>query len=153
MAGVAAQTCPSPRSRSPGKVQAATLGGVGVVPARKRRAPVSTESRANPLRDSRDKRLPRIAGPCGVVVSGVTDAGDLRPGQPRAIAARVSVGRFARRDWADENFAELVHDAIREHARTPFREEVWARLAEGIRFVPGSFDDRRGLRRPRVHRR
>ena len=48
---------------------------------------------------------------------------------------------FARRDWADENFAELVHDAVREHARTPFREEVWARLSERIRFVPGSFDD------------
>ncbi|MDT7712169.1 MAG: glucose-6-phosphate 1-dehydrogenase, partial [Pseudonocardiales bacterium] len=43
--------------------------------------------------------------------------------------------------WADENFAELVRDAVREHARTPFREEVWARLSEGIRFVPGSFDD------------
>ena len=30
---------------------------------------------------------------------------------------------------------------MREHARTPFREEVWRRLAEGIRFVPGTFDD------------
>ncbi|HEX3650332.1 MAG TPA: glucose-6-phosphate dehydrogenase, partial [Pseudonocardiaceae bacterium] len=29
----------------------------------------------NPLRDERDKRLPRIAGPCGVVIFGVT--GDL----------------------------------------------------------------------------
>ena len=29
----------------------------------------------NPLRDPRDKRLPRIAGPCGLVLFGVT--GDL----------------------------------------------------------------------------
>ncbi|MDT5045129.1 MAG: glucose-6-phosphate 1-dehydrogenase, partial [Mycobacterium sp.] len=29
----------------------------------------------NPLRDKRDKRLPRIAGPCAVVIFGVT--GDL----------------------------------------------------------------------------
>lgn len=29
----------------------------------------------NPLRDKRDKRLPRIAGPCGMVIFGVT--GDL----------------------------------------------------------------------------
>ncbi len=29
----------------------------------------------NPLRDKRDKRMPRIAGPCGVVIFGVT--GDL----------------------------------------------------------------------------
>ena len=26
-------------------------------------------------------------------------------------------------------------------ARTEFREEVWKRLADSIRFVPGSFDD------------
>ena len=31
--------------------------------------------RINPLVDPRDKRLPRIAGPCGVVIFGVT--GDL----------------------------------------------------------------------------
>ena len=48
---------------------------------------------------------------------------------------------FARRDWADQDFGEVVHDAVREHARTPFREAVWERLAEGIRFVQGTFDD------------
>ena len=30
---------------------------------------------------------------------------------------------------------------MRKRARTPFREEVWRSLAEGIRFVPGTFDD------------
>ncbi len=48
---------------------------------------------------------------------------------------------FARRDWADQDFAQIVHDAVKEHARTPFREEVWKQLAEGFRFVPGNFDD------------
>lgn len=48
---------------------------------------------------------------------------------------------FARREWTDEDFAVLVRDTVKEHARTPFREEVWQQLAEGIRFVPGSFDD------------
>ena len=48
---------------------------------------------------------------------------------------------FARRDWADEDFGKIVYDAVKEHARTPFRQEVWDRLAEGIRFVQGSFDD------------
>ena len=33
------------------------------------------EGYANPLRDERDRRLPRIAGPCGLVLFGVT--GDL----------------------------------------------------------------------------
>jgi glucose-6-phosphate 1-dehydrogenase len=107
------------------------------------------ESRTNPLLDSRDKRLPRIAGPCGMVIFGVT--GDLsRKKLMPAIYDLANRGLlppgfalvgFARRDWADENFAELVHDAVSEHARTLFREDVWARLSEGIRFVPGSFDD------------
>ena len=48
---------------------------------------------------------------------------------------------FARRDWADEDFAQVVHDSVKEHARTEFREEVWQQLAEGFRFVPGDFDD------------
>ncbi len=34
-----------------------------------------------------------------------------------------------------------MHDAVKEHARTPFREEVWQQLAEGCRFVQGDFDD------------
>jgi len=48
---------------------------------------------------------------------------------------------FARRDWADQDFGQIVHDSVRDHARTPFREDVWKSLAEGIRFVPGTFDD------------
>ena len=48
---------------------------------------------------------------------------------------------FARRDWEDQDFAQVVHDSVREHARTPFREEVWQQLAEGMRFIPGDFDD------------
>ena len=105
--------------------------------------------RINPLVDPRDKRLPRIAGPCGVVIFGVT--GDLsRKKLMPAIYDLANRGLlppgfalvgFARRDWADENFTELVHDAVREHARTPFREDVWTQLSEGIRFVPGSFED------------
>src|SRR5665811_623425 len=48
---------------------------------------------------------------------------------------------FARRDWAHEDFRKIVHDAVRAHARTPFRDEVWLNLAKGIRFVPGAFED------------
>ncbi|MGH3775013.1 MAG: glucose-6-phosphate dehydrogenase [Pseudonocardiaceae bacterium] len=110
---------------------------------------MNPDNPVNPLLDPRDKRLPRIAGPCGVVIFGVT--GDLsRKKLMPAIYDLANRGLlppgfalvgFARRDWADEDFAELVHDAVREHARTPFRQEVWDRLAEGIRFVAGSFDD------------
>jgi glucose-6-phosphate 1-dehydrogenase len=103
----------------------------------------------NPLRDVGDRRLPRIAGPCGLVIFGVT--GDLaRKKLMPAVYDLANRGLlppgfalvgFARRDWADQDFAQVVHDAVKEHARTPFREEVWKQLAEGFRFVPGNFDD------------
>ncbi len=35
----------------------------------------------------------------------------------------------------------MAKEAAQEHARTPWREEVWARLAGNIKFVGGSFDD------------
>ncbi|HZE67793.1 MAG TPA: glucose-6-phosphate dehydrogenase [Sporichthyaceae bacterium] len=104
---------------------------------------------SNPLRDPRDKRLPRVAGPCGMVLFGVT--GDLA--QKKVMPAIYDLANrgllppgfslvgYARRDWANEDFAQVVHDAVREHARTGFREEVWSQLADGFRFVPGDFAD------------
>jgi glucose-6-phosphate 1-dehydrogenase len=103
----------------------------------------------NPLRDPRDKRLPRIAGPCGLVLFGVT--GDLaRKKLMPAIYDLANRGLlppgfslvgFARRDWADQDFGKVVYEAVKQHARTPFREDVWRNLSEGFRFVPGVFDD------------
>jgi glucose-6-phosphate 1-dehydrogenase len=103
----------------------------------------------NPLRDERDKRLPRIAGPCGLVIFGVT--GDLaRKKLMPAVYDLANRGLlppgfalvgFARRDWANQDFNQVVYDAVRQHARTPFRESVWRQLVEGIRFVPGDFAD------------
>ena len=103
----------------------------------------------NPLRDPRDKRLPRIAGPCGLVIFGVT--GDLsRKKLMPAIYDLANRGLlppgfaltgFGRRNWSAADFGQVVYDAVRAHARTPFRQEVWDRLAEGFRFVQGTFDD------------
>jgi len=96
----------------------------------------------NPLRDERDKRVPRIAGPCSMVIFGVT--GDLsRKKLMPAIYDLANRGLlppgfalvgFARRDYADEDFAKVVLDSVRAH-------RVWDHLAEGIRFVQGTFDD------------
>ena len=103
----------------------------------------------NPLRDPRDRRIPRLAGPCVLVLFGVT--GDLASkkllpaiydlANRGLLPPGFSMVGFARRDWADEDFAQLTHDAIKAHARTPFREDVWYQLCEGIRFVPGEFAD------------
>jgi glucose-6-phosphate 1-dehydrogenase len=103
----------------------------------------------NPLRDPRDRRLPRVAGPCGLVIFGVT--GDLaRKKLMPAVYDLANRGLlppgfaltgFARRDWADEDFAQVVYESVKEHARTPFREDVWQQLADGCRFVSGEFAD------------
>jgi len=103
----------------------------------------------NPLRDPRDRRIPRLAGPCVLVLFGVT--GDLASkkllpaiydlANRGLLPPGFSLVGFARRDWEDEDFAQLTHDAVKAHARTPFREEVWDQLCEGIRFVPGDFAD------------
>ena len=103
----------------------------------------------NPLRDPRDRRLPRIAGPCGMVIFGVT--GDLaRKKVMPAIYDLANRGLlppnfalvgFARRDWADQDLAKIVHDSVKEHSRTEFHEDVWQQLSEGIRFVAGDLAD------------
>ncbi|GCD89185.1 glucose-6-phosphate dehydrogenase [Nocardioides sp. LS1] len=103
----------------------------------------------NPLRDPQDRRLPRIAGPCGMVLFGVTGDLSRKKVMPAIydLANRgllppgFSLVGFARRDWANQDFAQIVHDSVKAHARTEFREEVWKQLAEGFRFVSGDFDD------------
>jgi glucose-6-phosphate 1-dehydrogenase len=112
-------------------------------------SPVKVAEGENPLRDPRDRRLPRIAGPSGLVIFGVT--GDLaRKKLMPAVYDLTNRGLlppgfaltgFARRDWATQDFAKIVHDSVKEHARTPFRESTWRQLSEGIRFVQGTFDD------------
>ena len=109
----------------------------------------STRTSKNPLRDPRDRRLPRIAGPCSMVLFGVT--GDLarKKVMPAVydLANRgllppgFSLVGFARREWEDQDFAEIVRSAVEQYARTDFRQEVWDQLSEGFRFVQGEFDD------------
>jgi glucose-6-phosphate 1-dehydrogenase len=112
-------------------------------------APAQVAPDANPLRLPTDRRLNRIAGPSSLVIFGVT--GDLaRKKLMPAVYDLANRGLlppgfalvgFARRDWADEDFEKVVHDAVRQYARTPFHEEVWKQLAQGVRFVQGTFDD------------
>jgi glucose-6-phosphate 1-dehydrogenase len=101
----------------------------------------------NPLRDPRDRRIPRIAEPSVLVLFGVT--GDLARkkllpaiydlANRGLLPPGFSLVGFARRDWKDQDFAQVAHSAVREYARTPFREAVWQQLSEGIRFVSGEF--------------
>ena len=103
----------------------------------------------NPLRDPRDRRLPRVPGPCALVVFGVT--GDLA--RKKLIPAIYDLGNrgllppgfvllgFARRDWGVGEFESLARQSAQDHARTEFRPDVWQRIADSLIFLPGSFDD------------
>ncbi|RQP11896.1 MAG: glucose-6-phosphate dehydrogenase [Microbacteriaceae bacterium] len=103
----------------------------------------------NPLRIASDRRLNRIAGPSSLIIFGVT--GDLsRKKLMPAVYDLANRGLlppgfglvgFARRDWVDQDFEKVVHDAVKQYARTPFDEDVWRQLRQGIRFVQGEFDD------------
>ena len=103
----------------------------------------------NPLRDPKDRRLLKIAGPSGLIMFGVT--GDLA--QKKLLPAiydlanrgllppAFSLVGFARRDWSEEDFEKVVYDSVKKHARTQWSEEVWEQLVKGIRFVSGKHDD------------
>lgn len=107
------------------------------------------EAWTNPLRDPRDLRLPRIAGPCSLVIFGVT--GDLSKkkllpavydlANRGLLPAGFALVGFGRRQWSDEEFARFVEQNVREHCRTPFNERTFRQLHDGMRFVVGTFDD------------
>ena len=111
--------------------------------------PVDITPEFNPLRAPTDRRLNRIAGPSGLIIFGVT--GDLsRKKLMPAVYDLANRGLlppgfalvgFARRDWADQDFEKVVYDAVKQYSRTPFDDDVWRQLAQGIRFVSGTFDD------------
>jgi glucose-6-phosphate 1-dehydrogenase len=120
--------------------------------------PVEITKDFNPLRLATDRRLNRIAGPSALIIFGVT--GDLsRKKLMPAVYDLANRGLlppgfglvgFARRAWENEDFAQVVHDAVKQYARTPFDEDVWAQLSAGIRFVQGEFDEEIAFERLKV---
>jgi glucose-6-phosphate 1-dehydrogenase len=107
------------------------------------------QSVKNHLRDPQDRRLPRVPEPCALVIFGVT--GDLA--RKKLIPAVYDLANrgllppgfvvlgFARRDWDHGTFEQLAMEAAQKHSRTPWREDVWARLQGNFKFVGGAFDD------------
>ena len=104
---------------------------------------------ANPLRDPRDKRMPRVAGPCVLVLFGVT--GDLARkkllpaiydlANRGLLPPGFSLVGFARRDWKDQDFAELTHDG-RQGARADAVPRGGLEAAVGGHLLlPGEFTD------------
>ena len=105
---------------------------------------------ANPLLDG--LRVRRRPDPCLLVIFGAS--GDLT--SKKLIPALYSLAyrgllpeRFgivgaARSEESDDAFRERMKQAVSEHARDPFKQEVWDELAKGLRYVTLDFADARG---------
>lgn len=112
----------------------------------------------NPLRTPEDRRIQKIAGPSGLIIFGVT--GDLARkklmpaiydlANRGLLPPAFSLVGFARRDWNLKDFEKVVHDSVKEHARTPWSEDAWGQLVSGIRFVAGDHDDPEAFARLKV---
>jgi glucose-6-phosphate 1-dehydrogenase len=103
----------------------------------------------NPLRDPRDRRLTRIAGPSALVLFGVT--GDLARkkllpaiydlANRGLLPPGFSLVGYGRRDWDDAAFTDYVRASVQASARTEWNDAVWDQLRGGFRFISGAFDD------------
>jgi glucose-6-phosphate 1-dehydrogenase len=111
-------------------------------------APAATQE--NPLLEGLRKR--RQAEPCALTIFGAS--GDLtqRKLLPALYAlafrnllpANFGVVGVARTPMSDEDFREKMRQAVVEHGRDEFRQDVWDELAEGIRYVATDFADEGG---------
>jgi glucose-6-phosphate 1-dehydrogenase len=104
----------------------------------------------NPLLEG--LRLRRRPDPCLLVIfgaSGDLTAKKLMPALYSLALRRLLPERFgivgaARSGESDDEFRERMKKAVQDHARDPFRDDVWDELAAGMRYVTLDFADDHG---------
>jgi glucose-6-phosphate 1-dehydrogenase len=104
----------------------------------------------NPLLDG--LRIRRRPDPCILVIfgaSGDLTAKKLMPAlyslaYRRLLPEKFGIVGAARSEGNDDEFRERMKQAVQEHARDPFDQEVWDDLAEGMRYATLDFADERG---------
>jgi len=111
---------------------------------------VEQQQEENPL--AVGLQLRRTPDPCAFVIFGAS--GDLtrRKLLPalyalayrRLLPEQFAVVGAARTEETDEEFRARMEEAVKEHARDPFRQDVWDFLAGGMRYVATDFADDRG---------
>jgi glucose-6-phosphate 1-dehydrogenase len=104
----------------------------------------------NPLLEGLQIR--RAPDPCILVIFGAS--GDLTQRKlfpalyslayRRLLPEQFAVVGVARSEETDEEFKERMKEAVQEHSRDEFREDVWERLAEGMRYLAMDFADEHG---------
>ncbi len=97
----------------------------------------------------------RTSEPCAFVIFGAS--GDLTQRKllpaiyalafRRLLPESFAVLGVAMTEDTDEEFRERMKAAVQEHARDPFRDDVWEGLAKGMRYVGTDFADDAGMSR------
>jgi glucose-6-phosphate 1-dehydrogenase len=104
----------------------------------------------NPLAEGLQVR--RRPDPCALVIFGAS--GDLTQRKlfpalyalafRRLLPERFAVVGVARTKQTTRQFVAAMKKGVKEHARDPFRTDVWESLAAGVRYVATEFDDDAG---------
>jgi glucose-6-phosphate 1-dehydrogenase len=107
----------------------------------------TTAVEPNPLVDG--LRLRRRPDPCILVIFGAS--GDLTAKKllpalyslsyRHLLPDNFAIVGAARSEESDDEFRERMKQAVQEHARDPFEDEVWERLADGMHYVMLDFAD------------
>jgi glucose-6-phosphate 1-dehydrogenase len=108
---------------------------------------VTTTEAPNPLLEGLTLR--RRPDPCLLVIFGAS--GDLTSKKlmpalyslalRRLLPEKFGIVGAARSEESDDAFRERMKHAVQEHARDPFKDEVWQELAAGMRYVTLDFAD------------
>jgi glucose-6-phosphate 1-dehydrogenase len=107
----------------------------------------------NPLTEG--LRLRRTPDPCVLVIFGAS--GDLTHKKlmpamyalayRRLLPPRFAVVGVARTEDTDESFREDMKQAVQQHARDEFRQDIWDELAGSMRYISTDFADEGGENR------
>src|SRR5438445_10215893 len=108
------------------------------------------EQAENPLLEG--LQLQRKPEPCALTIFGAS--GDLTQRKlfpalyslayRRLLPEKFAVVGVARTQETDEAFRDRMESAVREHARDPFRDDIWRGLADGMRYISTEFDSDEG---------
>jgi glucose-6-phosphate 1-dehydrogenase len=108
-------------------------------------APVAQQD--NPLLEGLRKR--RTAEPCALTIFGAS--GDLTQRKlipalyslafRNLLPAQFGVVGVARTEMSDDEFRGKMRQAVVDHARDEFRQDIWDELAAGMRYVATDFAD------------
>jgi glucose-6-phosphate 1-dehydrogenase len=104
----------------------------------------------NPLLEG--LQLRRTPDPCALVIFGAS--GDLTQKKlfpalyslafRKLLPDRFAVLGVARSEETDEEFKERMKESVQQHSRDEFRDDVWASLGRGMRYVATDFADEGG---------